>query len=171
MRNLDERPRAALLARVSTDRQHLDAQVAQLRREAARRGFDIVREETHVGTGRSVARPGLARVLAMAEAGEIDVILVAELSRIGRSLAGVASVPSLPGGESTHPTDRARRPAGRSMRARWDRSIGGFRIHGGSPQGWHGLARRARMVRWPLARRRGEISRFPPPATSLRRGP
>ena len=84
--------RAALLSRVSTDRQHVTVQTRRLLTEAACRGYDVVHFEETVVSGRKMDRPGLNRVLALAEGGEIDVLLVAELSRIGRSLSGVARV-------------------------------------------------------------------------------
>lgn len=87
------RPRCAILARVSRDVQHLDAQTTALVAEAARRGFDVVETIEDTGTGKRMdERAGLRRAMELAEAREIDVLLVAELSRVGRNLAGVAEV-------------------------------------------------------------------------------
>lgn len=86
------RPRCVILARVSTEAQHLDVQVVALREEAARRGFDLVEVVEDVGSGRRMGeRAGLARVLELADARAIDVLLVAELSRVGRSVSGLAA--------------------------------------------------------------------------------
>lgn len=85
--------RCAILARVSTAEQHLDAQVPMLRQEAERRGLDVVGVLEDVGSGRKMAeREGLRRVLELADQGAIDVLLVAELTRVGRSVAGLARV-------------------------------------------------------------------------------
>ena len=86
-------PRCVVLCRVSTDEQHLDVQRVALLTEAQRRGFDVVETIEDTGSGRKMdEREGLRRVLELAEARAVDVVLVAELSRIGRSLAGVAAV-------------------------------------------------------------------------------
>jgi DNA invertase Pin-like site-specific DNA recombinase len=87
------RPRCAILARVSTDEQHLDAQVPMLRAEAERRAFDVVAVVEDTGSGRKMdEREGLRRVLELVEARAIDVLLVAELTRVGRSVKGLATV-------------------------------------------------------------------------------
>lgn len=86
------RPRCAILARVSTAEQHLDAQVPMLQAEAERRGFDVVALIEDVGSGRKMdEREGLRRVLELADARAIDVLLVAELSRVGRSVASLSA--------------------------------------------------------------------------------
>jgi DNA invertase Pin-like site-specific DNA recombinase len=85
--------RCAILARVSTEEQHLDAQVPALRAEAERRGLTVPHVVEDVGSGRKMnEREGLRRVLELVEARAIDVLLVAELTRVGRSVAGLASV-------------------------------------------------------------------------------
>ncbi len=86
------RPRCVVLCRVSTEAQHLDVQRDALIAEAARRGFDLVEVVEDIGSGRKMGdRAGLRRVLELADARAIDVLLVAELSRIGRSLAGLSA--------------------------------------------------------------------------------
>jgi DNA invertase Pin-like site-specific DNA recombinase len=79
------RPRAALYHRVSTREQNRQLARAELRAAAAIRGLRIVLEAEETASGRSSIRPGLARVLAAAERGAIDVVLVQRLDRWGRS--------------------------------------------------------------------------------------
>lgn len=83
--------RCAILCRVSTEAQHLDVQRSALLAEAQRRGFAVVEVVEDVGSGRKMEeRAGLRRVLELADARAIDVLLVAELSRLGRSIRGLA---------------------------------------------------------------------------------
>lgn len=79
-------------ARVSTDEQALsgaglDAQRSALEAECARRGLTLL--ATHVDAGRSgstLNRPALARALADLDAGAGDVLMVAKLDRLSRSV-------------------------------------------------------------------------------------
>lgn len=76
---------AAILVRVSTDKQDTARQVAELREVATRNGWAVVEvvEESGI-SGASTARPGLARIEALALEGRIKRVLVHEVSRIGR---------------------------------------------------------------------------------------
>lgn len=80
--------RAAIYCRVSTTAQGTDRQSLELLQFADRAGYEVVGtfEET-VSGARTVARdrPERAKVLALAQKRVIDVILVTELSRWGRS--------------------------------------------------------------------------------------
>jgi site-specific DNA recombinase len=83
--------RAVLYARVSTDEQakhgySIDDQLRQLRDYAEREGLQVVEEVIDDGfSGSSPNRPGLERVLEMAERGEIDIVLASKRDRFFRS--------------------------------------------------------------------------------------
>lgn len=78
--------------RVSTDQQadegvSLDAQRAQLAAYATLYGLEIVEVIVDAGeSAKSLARPGLARALAMLAAGQADGLLVTKLDRLTRSV-------------------------------------------------------------------------------------
>jgi len=78
--------RAALYARVSTPDQHLETQLYDLRKLAAQRGFEVVREYCDRGiSGSKTKRPGLDSLMADGRRGEFSVVLVAAFDRIARS--------------------------------------------------------------------------------------
>ena len=86
-------PRAAILVRVSTKKQDTARQVAELNKEAKARGWNVVTviHETMSGSagnggGWDIAeeREALERTLELAEAGEIDKVMVHEVSRVAR---------------------------------------------------------------------------------------
>ena len=84
---------AVIYARVSSlgDRQNTDRQVCDLREYANRNNFQIIKTfEEHVsGTKRQDERPVLQECLDYCKSEGIDMILVSELSRIGRNVLGV----------------------------------------------------------------------------------
>jgi DNA invertase Pin-like site-specific DNA recombinase len=78
--------RVALYARVSTPDQHPENQILDLRKLAAQRGFDVVREYCDRGvSGSKAKRPGLDSMMADARRGEFSVVLVSAFDRIARS--------------------------------------------------------------------------------------
>ena len=77
--------RAVLYARVSTADQSCARQIEDLTRFAARAGYRIIATVLETASGARVDRAERRRVLALAQAREIDAILVTELSRWGRS--------------------------------------------------------------------------------------
>lgn len=78
--------KAAIYARVSTPDQHLENQILDLRKLAAQRGFEVVREYCDRGiSGSKAKRPGLDAMMADARRGEFSVVLVAAFDRIARS--------------------------------------------------------------------------------------
>lgn len=92
--------RAAIYARVSTEGkkspdgtrlkgQTVDPQLLELRDYCARQGWNLVGEWTDVMSGTKAARPGLDSLLVKCRGGEVDVILVVKLDRLGRSLLNV----------------------------------------------------------------------------------
>ena len=84
---------AVIYARVSSvgDRQNTERQVYDLREYANRNDFQILRSfEEHVsGAKRQNERPVLQDCLEYCKSESIDMILVSELSRIGRNVLGV----------------------------------------------------------------------------------
>jgi DNA invertase Pin-like site-specific DNA recombinase len=77
--------RAALYARVSTTDQSCDRQERDLRAFAERSDCEVVGVFRETASGARNDRMERRRVMALAQAREIDVILVTELSRWGRS--------------------------------------------------------------------------------------
>lgn len=75
----------ALYARVSTADQSCDRQVAALTDFAARAGYDVVAVFRETASGARADRAERKRVLALAQARAIEVVLVTEMSRWGRS--------------------------------------------------------------------------------------
>lgn len=86
--------RAVLYTRVSTDEQaqrgySIPDQLRELREYAGRVGLEVVGEVVDDGySGTSPDRPGLHRIMELAEAGEADVVLA--LKRNPRPGAGAA---------------------------------------------------------------------------------
>jgi DNA invertase Pin-like site-specific DNA recombinase len=78
--------KAAIYARVSTPDQRVEAQLYDLRKLAAQRGFEVSREYCDRGvSGSKARRPGLDAMLADARRGEFSVLLVAAFDRVARS--------------------------------------------------------------------------------------
>lgn len=85
--------RAVLYARVSTPDQHLETQLYDLRKLAAQRGFEVVREYCDRGiSGSKAKRPALDSLMADARGGEFSVVLVAAFDRIARSTKNFLSI-------------------------------------------------------------------------------
>jgi DNA invertase Pin-like site-specific DNA recombinase len=93
------RRRAIGYVRVSTVEQAdfgagLEAQRATIAAEATRRGWELV--DMHVDAGvsgrRVTGRPALARALTAVEDGDADLLVVAKLDRLSRSVADFASL-------------------------------------------------------------------------------
>lgn len=92
-------PVALGYVRVSTDEQHtsgagLEAQRAAIRSEAERRGWrllEIVGEPAGASSA-TLARPGLMSALERLDSGEADVLVVAKLDRLSRSVAQGAQI-------------------------------------------------------------------------------
>lgn len=96
--NGDQTTKVIAYVRVSTEEQAasglgLDAQVAAIRAEADRRGWDVVdviRDEGSRST--TLSRPKLHEALTRSATGEADAVVVAKLDRATRSLAGLADL-------------------------------------------------------------------------------
>ncbi len=83
--------RTILYRRVSTVEQEesglgLAAQLAALRLEVERRGWEVVADLPDAESGRSLRRPKLTLALDMLAAGEADVLMVSRMDRATRSL-------------------------------------------------------------------------------------
>jgi DNA invertase Pin-like site-specific DNA recombinase len=74
------------------ERPSLDIQRRGLENAAAAKGWELVRIEEDVRSGRSLRRPGLRAALAACSAGEADGIAVARLDRLTYSLADLAEL-------------------------------------------------------------------------------
>lgn len=77
--------RAAIYARVSTSDQSCERQVAELTAFAERGGYDVVSTFKETASGIKANRAERSKIIALAQARTIDVVLVSELSRWGRS--------------------------------------------------------------------------------------
>lgn len=90
--------RAVGYVRVSTDKQagegvSLDAQAAKVRAMATVQGASLVELVTDAGaSGKSLHREGLSRVLALVASGSVDVVIVAKLDRLTRSVRDLADL-------------------------------------------------------------------------------
>ena len=79
--------KVAIYARVSTEDQHCDMQLQELREYCARRGWDIAGEYVDTGwSGSKSSRPQFDKIMADAFAHRFDVIAVWKLDRWGRSV-------------------------------------------------------------------------------------
>src|SRR5579864_8230955 len=76
--------KAAIYARVSTEDQHLDNQLAELRRFAAQQGWTIVREYTDKATAKNGDRAGWKQMWKDVSAHRFDVLLFWSLDRLTR---------------------------------------------------------------------------------------
>jgi DNA invertase Pin-like site-specific DNA recombinase len=74
------------------DRPTLDVQRRGLENAAERRGWELLRIEQDVRSGRSLRRPGLRAALAACRSGEADGIAVARLDRLTYSLSDLAEL-------------------------------------------------------------------------------
>jgi DNA invertase Pin-like site-specific DNA recombinase len=84
--------RAAIYARVSTDRQDLENQLIPLREYCWHRKFDLQRVYSDEGvSGAKSRREGLDALMTAARARYIDVILVARFDRFARSVSHLLS--------------------------------------------------------------------------------
>lgn len=90
--------RAIGYARVSTDKQadhgvSLDAQAEKIRAMAVVQGAELVEVIVDAGeSAKSLERPGLARVLELIDGRAVDVIIVAKLDRLTRSVKDLAEL-------------------------------------------------------------------------------
>jgi len=95
---MPERSRIVTYFRVSTSEQGesgagLAAQAAKLKAAAKLKEWDVVDTCTDVASGKSTRkRPELARALSILAAGDADLLVVAKLDRLSRSMADFAQL-------------------------------------------------------------------------------
>lgn len=77
--------RAAIYCRVSTADQSCERQARDLRAFAKRGDYQVIKIFKETGSGTKLDRAERKKILALAQAREIDCVLVTELSRWGRS--------------------------------------------------------------------------------------
>ncbi len=77
--------RAAIYARVSTADQSCERQISELTSFAQRCGYDVAGIFRETASGASANRAARKKVMDLAQTRQIDVVLVSELSRWGRS--------------------------------------------------------------------------------------
>ena len=82
----------ALYARVSTEEQHADKQIAELRRYAELCNHEIEGEYIDVISGLRDSRPQLDLLMKAVFRGEIEAIVVWKLDRLGRSMKHLISI-------------------------------------------------------------------------------
>lgn len=75
---------AAILVRVSTSKQETDRQATELEAVAKSKGWKVVEVIREQISGSSKSRPGLDRVIELAESGAIRKVMVHEVSRLAR---------------------------------------------------------------------------------------
>ena len=88
--------RAATYSRVSTDdKQNPEAQTSELHLYCSDRGWQVIEEITDKGFSGGTGpdqRPGLGRLMVLARARKVDVIVVTKLDRLFRSLKHLVTV-------------------------------------------------------------------------------
>jgi len=84
--------------RVSTEKQadfgvSLDAQSEKVRAMAVVQGADLAEVIVDAGeSAKSLKRPGMARLMSLVDAGEVDTVIIAKLDRLTRSVADLAEL-------------------------------------------------------------------------------
>ena len=87
---MKQKKSVAIYARVSTERQAADMQLAELREYVQRASWKIYREFVDEGyTGKDTLRPAFKEMLDEARRRKFDVLLVWKLDRLSRSLKDV----------------------------------------------------------------------------------
>ena len=84
--------RVAIYARVSTSGQTTENQIRRLHEVAALRGWTIVHEFVETVSGAAKIRPMFDKMLMDARRRKFDTIAALDVSRLGRSLSGLANL-------------------------------------------------------------------------------
>ena len=84
--------RTAIYARVSTADQTTDNQILELQKAAERQGWTVDRVYTDTISGAATKRPQLDSLMTAVMRREIDVVMVWDVSRLGRSLQHLISL-------------------------------------------------------------------------------
>ena len=97
----DHRCRAVLYARVSTDKQvqdghGLDAQRRRLDDFASARDLDVVEVVVDEGvSGKDLERPGMQRVIGLAESGAVAAVVVTKADRVSRNVRDLLNLSAM----------------------------------------------------------------------------
>ncbi|MGH7338561.1 MAG: recombinase family protein [Myxococcota bacterium] len=86
--------RAALYARVSSNEQHVDAQLTQLREYSSRQGWSAQEFVDEGQSGAKARRPALDAMVAAVHKRQIDALVITKLDRLGRSVSHLCDVAS-----------------------------------------------------------------------------
>jgi DNA invertase Pin-like site-specific DNA recombinase len=89
---MNEKKRAAIYVRVSTQDQATDAQEAELREYCDRRGWTCVLYRDHGQSGAKQDRPALNELMADLRRRKVDVVVVWALDRLARSLKQLLTI-------------------------------------------------------------------------------
>lgn len=81
-----------IYARVSTDKQTTESQVAELRAYCERRGWENPTLIEDTASGASASRSGLDELMSLIRRGKVDAVLAFKLDRLGRSLQHLAQI-------------------------------------------------------------------------------
>ena len=86
--------KAFILARVSKSTQDYERQVTELRNVASSRDYDVIEEivSKHTGDTNNGNRPDIQRLIALAQLGAMQTLLVSEVSRLGRKTFEILKV-------------------------------------------------------------------------------
>lgn len=87
---MNKNPRVAILCRVSTDGQDTSRQVSELKALCQEKGWNVVAVVENKESGMKKALVGLETVKELARRGEIQKVVVSEISRIARRLSVVS---------------------------------------------------------------------------------
>ena len=86
--------KAFILARVSKSTQDYERQVTELRNVASSRDYDVIEEivSKHTGDTNNGNRPDIQRLIALAQLGVMQTLLVSEVSWLGRKTFEILKV-------------------------------------------------------------------------------
>jgi DNA invertase Pin-like site-specific DNA recombinase len=86
--------KAVILARVSKSTQDFERQVSELRHVATSRSYEVIEEivSKHTGDTKNENRPDIQRLIALANMGAMQTLLVSEVSRLGRKTFEILKV-------------------------------------------------------------------------------
>lgn len=93
MRDMADKSKIAIYARVSTDEQTVDPQLCDLREFIANRGWEVAKEFVDIGvSGSKDSRPAWNELWDEIQKGRIRVLVVHALDRLGRSLPHLVKI-------------------------------------------------------------------------------
>ena len=84
--------KTAIYCRVSTQDQTTDNQALELRETAEKQGWTVIETFTDVISGARANRPGLDALMKSVNRKDVDMVMVWDVSRLGRSLSHLVSL-------------------------------------------------------------------------------